>query len=95
MPLRLSPTEIDNIKQCVAGLDPEARVFLFGSRIDNSKKGGDIDLFILSKTMNFHSRLELKVRLFDYFDEQRMDIVIEPEVSKPFVQFIYKEAIEL
>ena len=93
--MRLSSPEIDRIKQCIAGFDPDARVFLFGSRVDDTKKGGDIDLLILSKIMDYHSKLELKGRLLDHFDEQKMDIVIEPEVSKPFVRLIYKKAIEL
>jgi len=93
--MRLSPTEIIHIKQCVAGFDPEARVFLFGSRVDNSKKGGDIDLLILSQIMDFHSKIELKMRLLDYMEEQKMDIVIEPDVSKPFIRVIYQKAIEL
>lgn len=93
--MRLSPTEIDHIKHCVASFDPAARVFLFGSRVDDSKKGGDIDLLILSQIMDLHSKLELKLRLLDYIEEQKMDIIIEPTLSKPFVQYIYTKAIEL
>jgi hypothetical protein len=45
--MRLTAEQIAVIKQNTALIFGEnAQVFLFGSRIDDSKKGGDIDLFI-------------------------------------------------
>ena len=46
--MRLKTEEINAIKSTVHNLDQEATVFLFGSRADDSKKGGDIDLLVLS-----------------------------------------------
>jgi len=46
--MRLKPEQMALIKRVVAdhfGLD--ARVWLFGSRVDDSKRGGDVDLFVL------------------------------------------------
>ncbi|MFZ2632135.1 MAG: nucleotidyltransferase domain-containing protein [Desulfosalsimonadaceae bacterium] len=45
--MRLSDSEITIIKAAakkIFGLD--ARIFLFGSRVENSRKGGDIDLYV-------------------------------------------------
>lgn len=43
--MRLTPDQIDAIKQTAhAVLGADARVTLFGSRVDDAKKGGDIDL---------------------------------------------------
>jgi len=45
--MRLTPKQIAVIKQKTALIFGEnAQVFLFGSRVDDTKKGGDIDLFI-------------------------------------------------
>ena len=41
--MRLSEFEKDAIKESVLPLDPEAKIFLFGSRADDTQKGGDID----------------------------------------------------
>lgn len=45
--MRVTTEQITVIKQNTAMIFGEnARVFLFGSRVDDTKKGGDIDLFI-------------------------------------------------
>lgn len=42
--MRLTKQEVQIIKSAILQVDPEARIFLFGSRVDDQKKGGDIDL---------------------------------------------------
>ena len=47
--MRLSPEQIAQIRQSAAeSFGPEARVWLFGSRVDDSKRGGDVDLLVES-----------------------------------------------
>jgi predicted nucleotidyltransferase len=46
--MRVTKHEKDAIVNAVEGVDPDARVRLFGSRADDAKKGGDIDIGILS-----------------------------------------------
>ncbi|MHB8266261.1 MAG: hypothetical protein ACYDC7_10125 [Acidithiobacillus ferrivorans] len=47
--MRLSPEQINQIRQSAAeSFGPEARVWLFGSRVDDSKLGGDVDLLVES-----------------------------------------------
>ncbi|MDP2432786.1 MAG: nucleotidyltransferase domain-containing protein [Pseudomonadota bacterium] len=45
--MRLPPNQVQTIKATVARLvGPASRVWLFGSRVDDSLRGGDIDLFV-------------------------------------------------
>lgn len=45
--MRLSVTEVAAIKQLIAAIFGEtAEVRLFGSRVDDSKRGGDVDLYV-------------------------------------------------
>ena len=47
--VRLKEGEIETIKGVILSFDPDAEIVLFGSRTDLGKKGGDIDLLVVSK----------------------------------------------
>jgi predicted nucleotidyltransferase len=45
--MRLKPEQTQFIKSTVARhFGEEAQVWLFGSRVDDAKRGGDVDLFV-------------------------------------------------
>ena len=46
--MRLSPDIASYLKQLIQGTIPGSTVYLFGSRVDDHARGGDIDLMILS-----------------------------------------------
>lgn len=47
--MRLSAEQVSVIRQNVVEIfGPEVQVLLFGSRVDDSKKGGDVDLLVES-----------------------------------------------
>jgi predicted nucleotidyltransferase len=87
--LRLSTDEITLIKNRVQAIFGEAMVYLFGSRTDKAKKGGDIDLYIVSKVNNdlFKKKLRLKVALEDLLCKP-VDIIVSTNTERP----IEKEA---
>jgi len=93
--LRLTEYEIKIIKQTVLALDYHAKIHLFGSRVDGSKKGGDIDLLILSQKLNYDDKLQLKMQLFEQIGEQKIDIVIAKDTSDPFVRIALKQGVML
>ena len=47
--MRITENEKTVIVEAVKTADPDARVWLFGSRADDSKKGGDIDIAVFSE----------------------------------------------
>ncbi|HAI70350.1 MAG TPA: DNA polymerase III subunit beta [Gammaproteobacteria bacterium] len=79
--MRLSTEEKQIIKSAVKEVMGEsAIVLLFGSRVDESKRGGDIDLFIDANLPNALDRVQKKSRLWaklqQRLGEQRIDIII-------------------
>ena len=49
--MRLSRSEIDVLKSKLSSLSSNAKLYLFGSRVDDTRKGGDIDLLIIDKNL--------------------------------------------
>ncbi len=93
--MRLNTIEKKAIKKAVNRFDPKASIYLFGSRTDDSKKGGDIDILLLSQKISLRNIINIKLFLYDALGEQKIDIVLAREVKKPFVKLAIKEGIAL
>lgn len=93
--MRLSMQEHNAIVQAVKGFDPQARIYLFGSRVDDAGKGGDIDILVFSKKLTFDDKLQIKAKLFATIEEQKIDILIAQDTSEPFVQMAFEDGVEL
>ncbi len=93
--MRLSVKERSRIVETVNRSDPEAAIYLFGSRTDDDARGGDIDLLIISDTLSFSDKLDIKLELYKYLGEQKIDIVIEKNLSNPFTKIAYERGVRL
>lgn len=94
--MRLNPDQIHLLKHSLSQLDTMARIFLFGSRLDDSKKGGDIDLLIISKKLDKSDIRKLRMDFCQQFGEQKMDIIIDDDrQNSPFITKIREQAVEL
>jgi uncharacterized protein len=67
-------------------LPPGACVSLFGSRADDSRRGGDIDLLVesgaeLDASQQVSLRTRLAARLYRLMGERRIDIVLAAQGS--------------
>ena len=85
--MRLTQQEIEIIKSSVHDvIGKNANIWLFGSRADDSKRGGDIDLFIEADLPDPIQRLEKKLQLWTKLQlrlgEQQIDIIIKTTESK-------------
>lgn len=94
--MRLDARTQNIIKQSILSIDPSAVVYLFGSRTDDTKKGGDIDILIISEKINLKEKLKILSRIFEKIEEQKMDLVIAQSFDEnPFIQYISRHAIPL
>ncbi|GFO71247.1 toxin [Bathymodiolus japonicus methanotrophic gill symbiont] len=94
--MRLTKDEINNIKNSVLTLDASADVYLFGSRVDDSKRGGDIDLLITSTRLNEQNLRTIRRQFFDRFGEQKMDLFLDAgDTNNAFINMIKPNAIKL
>lgn len=60
-------------------VDPEARILLFGSRVDDQARGGDIDLLVLSDRLGFDDLWPIRRDILDRIGWQKLDLIIENE----------------
>ena len=95
--MRITNHEKSVIIEAVKTIDSDARVWLFGSRTDDSKKGGDIDIAVLSVKIKQSVMQEIAVRHFicDRIGEQKIDIVASAEGKEAFFRLAVEEGIEL
>ena len=95
--MRLKENQKEAIISAVKTTDPQARVWLFGSRVDDSKKGGDIDIAIYSEEIHKDVMKVIKVRRFicDRIGEQRIDIVTSSDGKEAFFKMALEQGIEL
>ena len=93
--MRLKPDEIVYIKDTILSYDPNAAVYLFGSRIYDQLKGGDIDILIFSKTINLNIKHHIKIKLYDKLGEQKIDILLAKDSHKPFVRLALQNSVLL
>ena len=94
--MRLSDKERAIIKKSIDTVIGDATVYLFGSRVDDTKKGGDIDLYIIPKIQHdlFRKKLKLKTFLEDKLYKP-VDIVISKNRQRPIEQEALKKGIKI
>ena len=98
--MRLTKKEIEAIKEAFLEVFENGKIYLFGSRVDDSKRGGDIDLFIdLDRKLDIKEKMRLKSRfrllLYDKIGEQKIDIIISKDKNKSIEQEALKTGVLL
>jgi len=95
--MRLAKNKIDRLKTSIIAIMPTAKIYLFGSRVDDTKKGGDIDLLILGeRRLDFLEKATIEREFFRAFGEQKLDLVsFEFSSNDVFKDIALNEAIEL
>jgi predicted nucleotidyltransferase len=76
-----------------------ADVYLFGSRVDDNKKGGDIDLYVttdLPTSEIILEKISLLLEIERELGEQKIDVVINNHTrQKPIYEIAEKEGVRL
>jgi predicted nucleotidyltransferase len=74
--MRLAVNEVDVIREEIRQFDPAAEIYLYGSRVDDAARGGDIDLLVLSDKLGFRDVLRLRTRILDRIGWQQLDLLV-------------------
>jgi len=93
--MRLKEEVKQIIIDAIQSIDHEAKVYLFGSRVDDSLRGGDIDLLVFSRKMNYGDKLIVKKKIFLALGEQKVDLLICKDTNEPFVRMALEKGVQL
>lgn len=95
--MRLTASQIEIIRQAAhQNFGADAPVWLFGSRVDDARRGGDVDLYIESARENtLMSALRCRIAIEDSLDLHVDLIVKEPGKDKPIYQIAKTQGVQL
>jgi predicted nucleotidyltransferase len=74
--MRLNVDEAKAIREEVRNFDANAEIYLHGSRTDDSSKGGDIDLLVVSDKLGFRDLIRLRIAILDRIGWQQLDLAV-------------------
>ena len=95
--MRLPAGYTDTIKKYFKEFFAEGEVYLFGSRVDDTKKGGDIDLYLRVKNHNnlFEKKIKFLSRIKREIGEQKIDVVFNTDPTRLIEQEALRWGIKL
>ena len=94
--MRLASWEVREIKKAAKLLFGErVKVILFGSRVDDNKKGGDIDLYVITDNPSYEKKGKFWIELQERLGEQKIDVILSEDSSRSIEKTALKEGVEL
>jgi predicted nucleotidyltransferase len=89
--MRLTKFESATILKAFKEIFGDGHIYLFGSRVDDTQKGGDIDLYLKpeDQTDRFDKKIHFLAQLHQSLGNQKIDVIIHSDENR----FIEKEAI--
>ena len=89
--MRLTEYEQKSIKKTFKDIFGHGKIYLFGSRVDDNLKGGDIDLYLVptKKQPSLSKKIMFLIALKEKIGEQKIDVVLSCDTT----QLIEQEAL--
>ncbi|MDP2691425.1 MAG: nucleotidyltransferase domain-containing protein [bacterium] len=95
--MRLSKEKQAFLKQEISSYLKNCQTYLFGSRVDNAAKGGDIDILVIAeRSLTLDEKIEIKAHFYKAFGQEKIDIVSYAKTDQStFKQIILPSSILL
>ena len=95
--MRLTPDQAEAIRRSIRlHLGGQSRIWLFGSRVDDQRRGGDVDLYVEPESRpTLMDRLRCKVALADALDLNVDLIVQQPGSDLPIYRIARHQGVPL
>jgi len=93
--VRINQKEKSTIVGAVKKFDESAKIWLFGSRANNSQKGGDIDIAVLSSVISRKNRHDIVYEIEKQIGEQKIDFLVCADYSKPIFRMATESGVQI
>lgn len=95
--MRLTEYEIKSIKEVFSKVFKIGSIYLFGSRVDDNAKGGDIDLYVsgVDCENRLNSKIEFLSLLKQKIGDQKIDLIISKDINRVIEQEALKNGVKL
>jgi len=96
--MRLTNHEREAIKKAFIETFEDGKIYLFGSRVDDTKRGGDIDLYLCPAYKFDDERVRRRsflVKLDEYIGEQKIDAIMAKDDNRLIEQVAIRDGVEL
>ena len=95
--MRLSTAELHALRSILGALDPAGRIYLYGSRVNDQRRGGDIDVYLqASRPIDLKTQLSTQFRL-ELACDTRVDLLIKNpgQLPQPIHQIAAEQGVLL
>ena len=95
--MRIKKDHVSFLKQSIKNYLPEADVYLIGSRADDRRRGGDIDILVIGENqLTGQEKRNIKIAFYKKFGEQKIDIVsLRRDEPSSFKELALIDSVEL
>lgn len=93
--MRLTESQSRTVVGAIRNHDPKAEIYLFGSRIDDEARGGDIDLLVISKQIDLMTKLDILGEIHRRLGDRRIDLLVTSDPTSPFMRIAQAEGLRL
>ena len=95
--MRLNQKQLTAIKINFNNFFNDGKIYLFGSRVDDTKKGGDIDLYIITQDKEnlSYKKIQFLAKLKRDIGEQKIDVVFDYGQNRLIDKKAKSEGVEL
>ena len=96
--VRLTSKQVNIIKETAKEIfGKNSKIYIFGSRVDLSKKGGDIDILILTENTidKFKKKIKFVAKLYKKLGEQKIDVIITDKPKYDIEKIALETGVEI
>ena len=95
--MRIKKIQTKFLKQSIQEYLPDSSIYLIGSRVDDSLKGGDIDVLVIAgRQLTNQEKRNVKIAFYKEFGEQKIDLIsIKRDDESSFKDYALLDSVQL